>query len=660
MYLALFLLLRKHQLHAANPLQGFLMVLLLLLMGYHYTLFFIAYDKPHFLENTGTIEYFTATARENTESKTSSIKTVVEITAIKRSGRWEAADGKVLLYQSRKTNTLDLRYGDRLLLKGNPRTIPTPANPAEFDYKKYLADQKIYLQHFVYAPEAIRHIGTENSLWRKGWQLRARFKMIIQENLQDKKATDIALALVLGVKEGLNTEIKGAYAAAGAMHILAVSGLHVGIVYGIIVLLFSKLTLYKAGKIILVLLSLSFLWMYAFITGFSPSVVRAVTMFSLFIVAKSIARQTNIYNTLALAAFLLLCYNPLWLFSVGFQLSFLAVMGIVYLQPKIYHTLYFENKLADALWALTAVSIAAQVATFPLGLYYFHQFPIYFAVANLVVIPAAYIILILGFLLLFTSFNSIIASFIGQILDFIISTLNSFVFRMEMIPGNIIDNIYLSSFQTMLLFLAILCLIALFHLKRLHYGIIFLMLFLVGMSSQARRVYAVKHQRKIVFYAINNASATDFIAGDKSVMILDSLIGADHSKYAFHIEPSRLQMGLKKDTEDNQIQGFAAIEKRRYIGVVFEGKKILFIKNGVELKHDRPIDVDYLIISDDAVKDLSVLNQKFTFKMLIIDSSNKNYVAEKLRYEADSLNLAFHSIPHSGSLTIDIIAKKLK
>lgn len=156
-------------------------------------------------------------------------------------------------------------------------------------------------------------------------------------------------------------------------------------------------------RIIKLLILLLCLWSYAFITSLSPSVMRAVTMFSFIAIANVMQRQTNIYNTLAASAFLLLILEPNMVFEVGFQLSYLAVLGIVSIYPIVYPLFVFKSKWTDTLWQLNCVSIAALIATFPLGIFYFHQFPNYFLVANILVLPLIPFIIYFGlsFLLLF-------------------------------------------------------------------------------------------------------------------------------------------------------------------------------------------------------------------------------------------------------------------
>jgi competence protein ComEC len=228
------------------------------------------------------------------------------------------------------------------------------------------------------------------------------------------------------------------------MHILAVSGLHVGILYWLFsILLYRHKKIRQKGWLNSVLILLG-LWIYAGITGFSPSVLRATLMFSFIVMATLLGKSSNIYNTLAVSAFVLLLGSPLLVFSVSFQLSYLAVLGIVYMQPKIYRWLTFNNFILRQLWMWTSVYLAAQLATTPISLYYFHQFPTYFIIANWIVVPAAFLIFTLGLGLLLTGWSSSLSACIGWILEQLTWLVNQFVAWMNNLTYSVITSIYIS------------------------------------------------------------------------------------------------------------------------------------------------------------------------------------------------------------------------
>ncbi|TVQ76014.1 MAG: ComEC/Rec2 family competence protein [Flavobacteriales bacterium] len=220
------------------------------------------------------------------------------------------------------------------------------------------------------------------------------------------EAKQIMYALVLGDRSDLDPQLRQQYANAGVVHILAVSGLHVGVLYLLISLIFQKLLSGRAWRF-QAFITLAVLWSYALMTGLSPSVWRAATMFSLLSVGVQLGRITNIYSTLAASAFILLILDASLLFSPGFQLSYAAVFGIVRYQPIIAEWWEPKTKWINYAWQIASVSLAAQIVTMPFTLVYFGQFPTYFLLANLLILPLLSIIMI----------GSIIALLVGSLIQ---------------------------------------------------------------------------------------------------------------------------------------------------------------------------------------------------------------------------------------------------
>jgi ComEC/Rec2-related protein len=419
----------------------------------------------HLLNVHDEITAYQGVVRSYPESKSKSWKIELEVSAIK-TNEWRSAVGRVQLYISKKENAIDWNYGDHLIIQGAPRLIKPPANPGEFDFKRFLTFKNIHHQQFL-KKEDFRVLAAAT---RKGFiyyshQARSWASDQIRKFIPGEEEQAITMALILGVTDGIDTDLQNAYSASGAMHVLAVSGLHVGIIYAIILFLLRPLRSKAWSRWFIAIISLVCLWAFAFVTGLSPSVLRAVAMFSFVAVARPFGARTNIYNTLAASAFVLLLYNPFLIMSVGFQLSYLAVLGIVYLQKPIYRMWDIENRVGDWTWQITCISLAAQLTTFSLGLLYFHQFPVYFLVSNLFVIPLSTLILVIGIVLLLLSPITSIANLIGVVMEFLIKILNWIVFKVEELPFSLINNIQLTTFQCWLLMGILGALILLFEAR---------------------------------------------------------------------------------------------------------------------------------------------------------------------------------------------------
>ncbi len=423
----------------------------------------------HLLNYADSADYYIAQIVSQPEPKKNSFQVMLEIEQVVASSKQTCArSGQVVAYQPKSDSCQLLQFGDKIVVKGLPDKIKPSKNPAEFDYRQFMAYQGVYHQQYLPADRWTVIQSGVVPAWQ-GWtgEWRSRCREILLHYVQDKRAQGITLAITLGLKSHLEKEVQTAYSAAGAMHVLAVSGLHVGIIYLIVNFLFKPLLqLPKGGVLLHTAICLQTLWLYAALTGFSPSVQRAAVMFSFVIVGSALKRQSSIYNTLACSAFVLLWVNPYLMYSVGFQLSYLAVFGIVYLQPRISAWWEPPNKLVVWAWQLTAVSIAAQIATFPLSLYYFHQFPVYFWVSNIVVIPGALVMLPLGLATLIAGFSfPALAEWIGLILEKFILVVNFLVSLVQQLPGSTVENIFISASQTWLLYFAIVAFVALFYYR---------------------------------------------------------------------------------------------------------------------------------------------------------------------------------------------------
>jgi competence protein ComEC len=349
--------------------------------------------------------------------------------------------------------------------------------------------------------------------------VRGHVQKRLEQIFEDKEILAISQALLIGYKASLSQELVGAFSASGTMHVLAVSGLHAGIVFMVLNFLFLPFANSLNKNRIKVLVIVPSLFFYAFVTGLSPSVVRAAIMLSLFLIASALNRRGNIYNTIFATAFYMLLFNPMFLFHVGFQLSFLAVLGIVYFQPKIKRIYQAPNKVMLYLWEIVCVSIAAQLATFPLTLYYFHQFPSYFILSNLLVLPAVF----LAMVFLFPSILFLNVSYIGPffkiVTSFILGFISKSVVFVEDLPGSTVADIFLHPFYIFVLF----CIVFLFgyfvYSSKAKWIISILVLILISGIFNAYDSYS-KIYRKYVFK--HRSLGIVVVGGNKLNILSDS------------------------------------------------------------------------------------------------------------------------------------------
>ncbi len=646
LYMIVSYLRSTEKLKLTNP--GSVGLVIVLLAGYIQTYHSTdSRNYDHFIHDADTIQHYKVVVIRQAQEKRNSWKIEVEVLAVQYKGLWMERTGKVLLYFSKKAFDTPYQYGDVLLINGSPQALAEPANPGEFDYKRFLTFRKIYHQHFLRDGDALQ-IDHQPPNPVMDYSIRARVWAddALKRNINGEREQATASALVLGVTDGLDNELIGAYAATGSLHVLSVSGLHVGIIYWMILLILKPLNKTTYGKWTLAIFSIVVLWGYAFVTGLSPSVLRAVTMFSFVAIAQPWSKRTNIYNTLAASACCLLLFEPYLIMSVGFQLSYLAVMGIVYLQPIFSRWWNPRYWLWEKIWQITCVSIAAQVATFALGLLYFHQFPVYFLFSNLFVIPASFVVLVLGIGLIAVSAIHSLAGLVGFLLEWIIKILNYGVFKMEALPFSLIDNVYMTTFQCWLLIVAIVFTISLFEFRKF-YGAVMVSVCLILFSAiQWSHFNREIDTQKLTVYKVAGQSAFEIIDRGQAYFFADSILVRDWERIRFHIRPNRLQSGVVDIFSGNRNDFVQDFRGCRLI-VWKNGVSILQI-NGRDFSFPEGIKLNYVVLGNNAIKNIGDISSLKCDK-LILDSSNSFYFADKILKQAQGTSLNVHSVLHQGA-----------
>ncbi len=607
-------------------------------------------SKDHLLHVKSPIEYFTAVLTSAGTEKSSSWKAEASIGEINSNGQWKATEGRVLLYFSKKDFSRPLEYGDRVLVKGNPYFISPPSNPEEFDYRQFLIYKNIYHQKFI-GKNDVTKIGFAPASWIDYYALQTRkwADGTLARNIKGDREQALASALILGVTDGLDDELLSAYKATGTLHVLAVSGLHVGILYGLVLFILKPISRFKYGPWAVACISIVALWGYAFVTGLSPSVLRAVTMFSFVALAKPAGRRTNIYNTLAASAFCILLVDPFLIMSVGFQLSYLAVLGIVYIQQGLYNLWEPANSVLDEIWKLSCVSIAAQLATFPIGLLYFHQFPNYFLLSNLLVIPASFIVLVLGMATLATSMVPLLATSIGVLLAWVIKVMNYTIFILEDLPFSLIENVYITPLQCWLLIGILISMLLLIQTRKFKWIKIAFAFSILFSLAQWHHFEENINIRRITIYNVAGHTAIDLIDNGHVYFVTDSILNHDRDKIGFHIASNRIKCGVRSVIPAELLQ-------KKLPGcslMVWKGQSILQI--------DRPqffipkgLCVDYVIVSNNAVANLAQLQSQVNAKKYILDSSNSRTLGTKWLEENEVNRVEIFSILHDGALELNI------
>jgi competence protein ComEC len=485
------------------------------------------------------VKNYIAEVQEADQVKPNSFGNMLVVYAVETSDGWHPASGKIQIYHQSPEPLLP---ETTLLVSGQPQIITGPSNPSMFDYSAYMARKDVYFSQFIGTSFKVLSV-PEKASWSSrviAWRQYLGDKIV--SYIKDPYAVQIATALLIGQKQDLDDNLREAYATAGAMHILAVSGLHVGIIYGFFFLMFKpgkkkglKRALYLAVIVVII-------WFYAILTGLSPSVLRSATMFTFICLAQMNSRNPSIFNPLALSALVLLVYDPFLIYAVGFQLSYVALLGILLFQPLIRKLWHPEKKWQRYLWDITSVSLAAQLTTFPLAIYYFHVFPTYFIFTNLLAIPSAFIIMSLGVPFLIFSSIPFVASVLGWLMEMAIRLLNYGIFGLQGLPFAKMDKLYMSLTET-LLFWSIL--FFLFHWiegrRKTQVLTVLCLVFVLGGFRLYLTIDRVSNDQ-VVIYDLKNGAVLDYLYNGQLYSIDWE---ADSTEIKYNVIPHRIKkMGM--------------------------------------------------------------------------------------------------------------------
>lgn len=364
--------------------------------------------------------------------------------------------GKVLLNIIKDTlNRSSLKVGQQILLNPEFKEISKAKNPHSFNYANYLSKKGIYEQVFTTTNKYRLLKNSKLSIFAFAQNIRVVIEKSLKKHSFSEEVLSVIKALFLGNRDGITKELREYYINAGVIHILAISGLHIGILTYILTFVFKPIKRLKYGIVIKQILIVLLLWLFAFVAGLSASVVRAVTMFSFITVGRAFSKRTYVEHSLTTSMLLLLLVKPSFLFDVGFQLSYLAVFGIVWMQPLLFKLWKPSYVVVRYFWTLITVSVSAQIAVLPVSLYYFHQFPALFLLSNIVVIPALTVILSFGILIIVISLLSLPLPFLFSLFGLIIKGLNNFVRFISAFEQFIFKDISMSFWQLIAWYLII-------------------------------------------------------------------------------------------------------------------------------------------------------------------------------------------------------------
>ncbi len=589
---------------------------------------------------------------ESPVEKNASYKITADVESIRTGSDWINSKGKILVYFEKDSLLPTLLHGDRIVAKIRPEKIHNAGNPGEFDYQKYLERKGIYYRAYCKTDcWTLCKGNSKRGLKRVGERLRKKLLSGMKDNgiMGDEFA--VASAILLGADDYLDKELRSVYTGAGAMHVLCVSGLHVGILFLILNIILKPLSRNRSLNIVRILIIMLILWFYAVLTGLAPSVSRSALMFSLFSLGSLSGKKNISYNILAASAFILILNNPNVIFETGFQLSYSAVAAILVFYPFISKWFCPKNKVLKFFWDGCAVSIAANLGTAPIVIYYFNQFPNYFILSNIALLILAPLVLSMGIAFFCFMIVPYLNSILALGLKGLIIVMNNVVLFVEALPGALSENLNINSASLVLLFLMIFFISDFLVRKRIEFLRLSLISIILISGTASFAVYRSIHQNKLIIYNLSKNIAVDYISGSQSLVVTDCDQKPWMDVYSYQIRNTHVRNRINKFRIERLDSEKAAEYGVVEFGVLGRPENDVVI---ARYWNDTLCNLSNVIYypKEYTFKDIQHLKE-LKLKQVIIPSDWPVWKQKKMEVQCDSLELPFFSLSRNGAYILN-------
>ncbi|MHC0439951.1 ComEC/Rec2 family competence protein [Flavobacterium sp. 3-210] len=572
----------------------------------------------------------TFTVREKLKSNSYSDR----YTAIMHSVNEKTQTGKIIVNIAKDSTNNRILIGNQIKVKTTLKRNNSNKNPNQFDYDKYLADRKIYAQVYINKSEVKINKETTKDIWYYSDFLHQCIIRNLEKAHFNPAEMNVALALILGQQQEISSDIIQDYQYSGATHILSVSGLHVGFIMLLINFLLKPIPNTKKGSFIKLISILTALSSFAIISGLSPSVLRSVVMFSFLAVGNHLRRTGNIYHTLLVSMLLILLFEPYFLFDAGFQLSYIALFFILWLQPLLKKIWSPKNKITLYIWDALTVSFAAQIGAFPLCLYYFHQFPGLFFVTNIAIIPVLAFVMVTGIIVMFYAAFDVPPELLAQILEKSIYLLNQIIHAVASIKSFVILDISFNFYFLVTFYLLIFT--SIIWLKKPAYPK-FVLFLLAIITTQISFIYTKKEtetKKEMIVYNVKKKTLITMVSGKNvNLFTTNKLLLTDPKN---SVLKSYLVGNFSK------IKSITTIKNV----IFYNGKKIFIIDSSGIYKNNMQPDI-LLLIQSPKINLERVLSEMQP-KIIIADASNSNSILKIWKETCSKKNIPFHATAEKG------------
>jgi competence protein ComEC len=558
-------------------------------------------------------------------------KCEVEVKGVKTDSTFEAAEGNVIVYLKKPLAKMP-QCGQKMLLVAELKEIDPPKNPFEFDYRQYMGFKQVRHSCFADSASCLLLDEKENSLFTYGAGIKQNILQRLRSSELSHEAYGICAALITGYDEDIDDSVMEAFSHSGTVHVLSVSGLHTGLIYLLLSFLFDlfdRKKKYRISKFIFITVCL---WFMALVTGFSPPILRAVIMFSLLGVGKIFFRNNhkNQMNILLVSAFILLCFNPFWIRDIGFQLSYFALLGILIFQPVFSSMWEPEDRFANYTWQSITASFAATLTTLPFTLFYFKQFPVWFFLCNLLVVPLSFAILLLAVLVVFKlSFAAVIINHLAGFMFGFIALFNH--------PWGFIDNVDFRWTDAILLSLFIILFSFALHQRSFKITVASLLTLIIWQINGIVDSWQSKNTSGFTVYQVNKENA--FTIKNRTEALMDSV---SRTKYNFHVRPHVVSFNYPA----LEIKGFNSISASRE-------EILLLSKKGFWPQADYAR-ISVLVISNNFRLAEADLGRFISLKKIVCDGSNNRYIIGRLKELCDKFGIEFYNTREQGAFIMSL------
>ena len=619
---------------------GHFLALNFLLFGFGYSLAMAgdtSLRSNYFGNYKGKQSVFLARINSTPIEKEHTWKLSLDILKVIKDGQIQTVEGEAFIYVYKDMQLMLYHKGDTLMVPGGWERITNSGNPYEFDYARYCSRNNLLYRQTCHPKDISLYASSDPSKASLTDKCHDWCMAGLNKYITEPRTKGLIQAMLIGDEINLDEDLRQSYAETGIIHIISISGGNVSIFFIAIAFLFRWQKSARHHWLRYVV-ALPLVWFYILMAGAPPSAVRAAIMFSLLAFSVIFQKNNHSLNTLFTTAFLLLCFRPMWLFSVGFQLSFVAVLSLILFYPAINKLVKSKHKIVNWLWSGVAASLAAEILVAPIVIYYFHTFPLFFIVANFAAFLFMNIVLILGMCIIGFSFIPIFASSLGWLTTWLVVSFNKIVALLQGLNPERLLYLRLSLAEMLLLYLVIIGL-GLF-LMRQKKPALFLGLSMSCLLMGLFCVDAWGHlvQNKLVVYNVSKSNYLEQFVGSKYRVIQSDTTSPKRIKYA--VKPSHIEFQtLKMDS--------ASIPEYLETG----GKTILILNKPITV--DAYFPVDYLILNYPSHPYFEQLNKVFSPKMIILGNNYTRTNQAQIADEAKNLGVLVHFVGINGALVIE-------